>query len=178
MKERQAEKTDSTSQTNKNTKAETYFKEQVKNPGLFFCLNRSDEWNESEAFIRKVLQDYPLLKVLVYYTDGKMESKPVATHLLVTDKKDFNLFGKEKPILKRWLDEQSFDLLIVFAKKENNRCKKLTASINARLKAGRSVDTEPSEDIILGKPGETISYDAFYSELKKYFMLLNIKLLP
>ncbi len=179
MKERQADKTGSTTKTSKNTIAETYFSEQVKNPGLFFCLNRMDEWNETEAFIRKVLQDYPLLKVLVYYADGKMESKPVATHLLVTDKKDFNLFGKEKPVLKQWLNEQSFDLLLIFDRKENERCKKLIASINARLKAGWSVDDEkPSADITLGKPGEIISYDTFYSELKKYFLLLNIKLLP
>lgn len=179
MKVRLEDKTDSAMQTNKSTIAEIYFKEQVKNPGLFFCLNRADEWNETETFIRKVLQDYPLLKVLVYYTDGKMESKPVATHLLVTDKKDFNLFGKEKPVLKRWLDEQSFDLLLVFARKENKRCKNLITSINARLKAGWFVDKEiPSEDITLGNPGEIMSYDTFYGELKKYFMLLNIKLLP
>lgn len=179
MKERQTDNTDFTTLTNKNTITETYFEEQVRNPGLFFCLNRADEWNETEAFIRKVLQEYPKLKVLVYYAGGRMEPKPVAAHLLVIDRKDFNIFGKEKPILKQWLKEQSFDLLLVFAQKENERCKKLLASINARLKAGWSMDNEePSSDITLGKPGEIISYDTFYRELKKYFMLLNIKLLP
>jgi len=179
MKKRQADKADSSLQSNKDTIADAYFKEQVKNPGLLFCLDRMDEWSETEAFIRKMLQDYPQLKALVYYTGGKMESKPEATHLLVTDKKDFNLFGKEKPILKRWLEEQNFDLLLVFAQKENKRCKKLTASLNARLKAGWTIKTEtPWVDISLGKPGEKLSYDIFYRELKTYFKQLNIKLLP
>ncbi len=179
MKERQAERAGSTAQTNNQTTVETYFKEQVKNPGLFFCLHREDEWNETEAFIRKVLHEYPNLKVLVYYTGGRMEPKPVAAHLLVIDRKDFNLFGKEKPVLRQWLKEQGFDLLLVFCRKENERCKKLNTAIKARLKAGWSLDSaEPVEDISLGKPGEEISYDTFYSELKKYFKQMNIKLLP
>ncbi len=179
MKERRVVKAGSTTSTNKNAIAETYFKEQVKNPGLFFCLNRTDEWNETEAFIRKVLQEYPNLKVLVYYTGGRMEPKPVAEHLLVIDRKDFNLFGKEKPVLRQWLKEQSFDLLLVFSRKENEKCKKLKRSIKTRLKAGWSLDlADPLEDISLGKRGEKISYDAFYSELKKYFRQMNIKLLP
>ncbi|VAW28691.1 hypothetical protein MNBD_BACTEROID07-830 [hydrothermal vent metagenome] len=179
MKERQAEKAASAVQTNNDTIAEAYFKEQVKSPGLFFCLNHAEEWNETEAFIRKVLQDYPNLKVLVYYTGGRMEQKPVAAHLLVTDKKDFNLFGKEKPVLKQWLEEQNFDLLIIFSRKENKRCKKLNTVIKARLRVGWSMGSEARmEDISLGKPGEKISYDTFYSELKKYFKQMNIKLLP
>lgn len=179
MKDRQVERAGSASQTNKKTIAESYFKEQVKKPGLFFCLHRADEWNEMEAFIRKVLQEYPNLKVLVYYTGGRMEPKPVAAHLLVIDRKDFNLFGKEKPVLRQWLEEQSFDLLLVFSRKENERCKKLNIAIKTRLRAGWSMDSEaPLEDISLGKPGEKISYDTFYSELKKYFKQMNIKLLP
>lgn len=179
MKERQTEKAGSTTQANKNTTAEAYFKEQVKNPGLFFCLNHAEEWNETEAFIRKVMRDYPNLKVLVYYTGGRVEQKPVAAHLLVTDKKDFNLFGKEKPVLKQWLEEQSFDLLLVLCRKENERSRMLNNAINTRLRVGWSVDAEePLEDISLGKHGEKISYDTFYSELKKYFKQMNIKLLP
>jgi hypothetical protein len=179
MKERQVERATSTAQTSKKTTAETYFKEQVKNPGLFFCLQRADEWNKTEAFIRKVLQEYPNLRALVFYTGGRMETKPVAAHLLVIDRKDFNLFGKEKPVLRQWIEEQSFDLLLVFSRKENERCKKLSLAIKARLKAGWSLDSaEPIEDISLGKPSEKISYDVFYSELKKYFKQMNIKLLP
>ena len=119
------------------------------------------------------------MKGLVYYTGGRMETKPVGGHLLVIDRKDFNLFGKEKPVLRQWLEEQSFDLLLVFSRKENERCKKLNIAIKTRLRAGWSMDSEaPLEDISLGKPGEKISYDTFYSELKKYFKQMNIKLLP
>ncbi len=179
MKERQADGAGSIAQANKKTTAEIYFREQVKNPGLFFCLHQADEWNETEAFIRKVLQEYPNLKVLVYYTGGRMEPKPVAAHLLVIDRKDFNLFGKEKPVLRQWLEEQNFDLLLVFSRKENERCKKLNLAIKTRLRVGWSPDSvEQLEDISIGKSGEKISYDTFYSELKKYFKQMNIKLLP
>ncbi len=177
MKERQAAKTYSAVQTGENTIAEVYFKEQVNNPGLFFCLRKAEEWSEMEVFIRKVLQDFSNLKVLVYYTGGKMEPKPVAAHLLVTDKSDFNLFGKEKPILKQWLEEQNFDLLLVFVRKEDKRCNRMIASVRARLKAGWPLGKEPPlVDISLGKVGERMRYDVFYNELKKYFKQLNIRL--
>lgn len=178
MKDRQGEEPRSKVRINKNTISESYFKEQVKNPGLFFCLNRADEWGEMEVFMRKVLRDYPQLKVLVYYTGGRMESKPVAAHLLVSDKSDFNFFGKEKPILKQWLEEHSFDLLLVFARKEDKRCNRLIASVRARLKAGWPTDIDESLlDITLENPGKKMSYDMFYSELKKYFKQLNIRLI-
>ena len=177
MKERQAAKTRSTVQTDENIIAEVYFKEQVKKPGLIFCLQRTDEWNEVEGFMRKVLRDFPNLKVLVYFAGGRMEPKPVASHLLVTDKSDFNLFGKEKPVLKQWLEEQNFDLLLVFVRKEDKRCNRMMASVRARLKAGWPLGKEPPlVDISLGKPGEQMRYDVFYSELKKYFKQLNIRL--
>ncbi len=179
MKDRQAKIASSPSQTNDNQIAEAYFKEQVKTPGLFFCLHRMEEWNEAEAFVRKVLVDFPNLKVLVYYTGGKMEPKPAAAHLLVTDKSDFNLFGKEKQVLKRWVREHEFDLLFVLSRKRNKRCKVLTTTIKARLKAGwTSAREEVVVDVSLGKPGEKMSYDAFYRTLIKYFKQLNIKLLP
>ncbi len=178
MKERQVKTTGCTQQTNNNPIADAYFKEQVKNPGMIFCLNRQDDWNETEVFIRKVMKDFPGLHVLVYYAGGKMEPKPVATHLLVTDNSDFNLFGKQKPLLKEWLNKHSFDLLLVFARKENKRCNTLVTSVRARLKAGMVVSTKNLPvDISLGKPGEKMSYDLFYSELKKYLKQLNITLL-
>ncbi len=179
IKEKKAEQIISVTKDTDIADDNIYFKKQVKKPGLFFCIDNSDEWRDVEVFVRRVLQDFPVLKVLVFFTGGKMDSKPVAAHLLVTDKKDFNLLGKEKPVLKSWLQEHHFDLLMVMARKDNKRCNKLTAAIKANLKAGLSTNAEvPQVDFSLGKSGGKIDYDAFYSELKKYFKQMNIKLLP
>jgi hypothetical protein len=162
----------------KKKQAESYFLEQVKQPGLFFCLGSPEEWREAEPFIQKVRKEFPELKVLVYHTHGKPEPKPAAPYLLVADKRDFSLLGKEKKPLKQWLSKHRFDLLLVFAKNGDKRCRRLVTGINARLKAGNSLPgEEPWTDITLGKPGTALSYEDFYIELKIYFKQLNIKLL-
>jgi len=179
IKEKGAEPFISAPKDNDIADSDTYFKEQVKKPGLFFSIDNSGEWGDIEAFVRDVLHEYPGLKVLVHYTGGKMESRPVAEHLLVTDKRDFNLFGHQKPALKSWLEDHHFDLLLVFAERENKRSKKIITEINARLKAGWPQESEePLMDISLGKTGERIAYGVFYKQLKSYFKILNIKLLP
>jgi hypothetical protein len=179
MKEKEAEQFVSAAKDNDIADSDAYFKEQVKKPGLFFCIDNSGEWGDVEAFVRDILHEYPNLKVLVYYTGGKMESKPVAEHLLVTDKRDFTLFGRQKPALKSWLADHHFDLLLVFAEKENKRGEKIIMEINARLKAGWPQENEePLVDISLGKVGERMAYNIFYKQLKNYFKRLNIKLLP
>lgn len=179
IKEKEAEQFVSAPKDNDIADSDTYFKEQVKKPGLFFSIDNSGEWGDIEAFVRDILLEYPRLKVLVYYTGGKMESKPVAEHLLVTDKRDFNLFGHQKPALKSWLANHHFDLLLVFAEKENKRSEKIIMEINACLKAGWPQENkEMLVDISLGKIGERIAYGIFYKQLKSYFKRLNIKLLP
>lgn len=176
--EKEAEQLVSATKNNDIADSDAYFKKQVKKPGLFFCIDSSREWGDVEAFMRDVLHEYPGLKVLVYYT-GKMDSKPVAEHLLVTDKRDFDLFGRQKPALKSWLEDHHFDLLLVFAGKENKRCEKIKMEINARLKAGWTQENkELLVDISLGKAGERMAYGIFYKQLKSYFKILNIKLLP
>ncbi len=178
IKEKGAEPFVSATKDNDIADSDAYFKEQVKKPGFFFCIDNSREWGDIEAFVRDVLHEYPGLKVLVYYT-GKMDSKPAAEHLMVTDKRDFNLFGHQKPALKSWLADHHFDLLLVFAGKGNKRCEKITMEINARLKAGWPQEKEePLVDISLGKAGEEMAYSIFYKRLKSYFKILNIKLLP
>ncbi len=172
IKEKEAEQFVSAAKDNDIADSDAYFKEQVKKPGLFFCI-------DVEAFVRVVLHEYPGLKVLVHYTGSKMESKPVAEHLLVTDKRDFDLFGRQKPALKSWLADHHFDLLLVFAGKENKRCEKIMMEIDARLKAGWTQEGEGLlTDISLGKAGERMAYIIFYKQLKSYFKRLNIKLLP
>ena len=179
MKEKEAEQFVSAAKDNDIADSDAYFKEQVKKPGFFFCIDNPEGWGDVEAFVRDVLHEYPGLKVLVYYTGGKMESKPVAEHLLVTDKRDFNLFGRQKPALKSWLTDHHFDLLLAFAGKENKRSEKIMMEINARLKAGWPQENEEMlVDIGLGKSGERIAYGIFYKQLKSYFKILNIKLLP
>lgn len=161
------------------TAAGNYFREQVKKPGLFICLDKSAAWPGAELFIHKVLQEFPELKVLVYYSREKPDFKPAAPHLLVIDKRDFNLFGKEKKTLKQWLSKHRFDLLLVFDKTGDKRCKKVATSIKAKLKAGNRLAGEtPWTDITLDKPDTPLSYEMFYNELKIYFKQLNIKLLP
>ncbi len=179
MKEKEAEQFVSAAKDNDIADSDAYFKEQVKKPGLFFCINNPEEWGDVEAFVRVVLHEYPDMKVLVHYTGGKMGSKPVAEHLLVTDKRDFDLFGRQKAALKLWLADHHFDLLLVFAGKENKRCEKIMMEIDARLKAGWTQESEePLMDISLGKAGEKMAYIIFYKQLKSYFKRLNIKLLP
>lgn len=179
MKEKEAEQFVSAAKDNDIADSDAYFKEQVKKPGLFFCIDSSGEWGDMEAFVRDVLHEYPGLKVLVYYTGGKMESKPVAEHLLVTDKRDFSLFGHQKPALKSWLADHHFDLLLVFAGKKDKRGEKIMMEINARLKVGWPQKSEGLlVDISLGKAGERMNYGIFYKQLKSYFKRLNIKLLP
>ncbi len=177
MKESRVVEANFAVKTDEKNIADNYFKEQVKKPGMFFCLESVEDWQEAEIFIRNFLKDYPQLKVLVYFSGRKTESKPVAMHLLVTDKRDFDLFGREKPLLKTWLKEQHFDLLLVFARNRDKRCCRLATAIKARLKAGWTFNNEePLLDISLGKPGEEMHYDTFYNEFKKYFKQLNLKL--
>jgi len=179
IKEKVAEQFVSAAKDNDIADSDTYFKEQVKKPGLFFCIDNPEEWGNVEAFVRDVLHEYPGLKVLVHYTGRKMESKPVAEHLLVTDKRDFDLFGRQKPALKSWLADHHFDLLLVFAGKENKQCGKIMMGIDAHLKAGWAQESEELlMDISLGKAGERMAYGIFYKQLKSYFKILNIKLLP
>jgi hypothetical protein len=177
MKNHQAEKSGVAQQSDPSAQAQNFFKEQVQHPGILFCIDKPEEWNEAENFSRKMSQEYPSLKVLVFYVHGKADSKSVAPHLLVVDKRDFTLLGKEKQPLKQWLKENYFDLLLVFTGKSNKRCRKLSAAVRAKLKAGRVIKgEEPWLDITLGKPQEKLSYDAFYQELKIYFKQLNIHL--
>ena len=157
---------------------DNYFTEQVKKPGLLICLSSPGEWHEAQLFFQKVLQEFPELKILVYHARGKPDPKPEAPYLLVADKRDFTLFGKKKKPLKQWLSRHHFDLLLVFAKNGDKRCRKLATDIRAKLKAGNSLPgEEPWADLTLGKPGAVLSYDDFYKELKTYFKQLNIKLL-
>ena len=177
MKERGAGSARVSLQTAEKDTAEVYFKKQVKNPGLFFCLYDTDEWPETEAFMRKVMQEYPNLKVLIYFAGGKMEPKPAAMNMLVADKTDFNLFGKAKPVLRQWLQGQKFDLLLVFDSKGNERFRKIVVAVESQLKAGWRTGKElPLTDISLSKPGEMLRYDAFYNALKQYFKQLNIRM--
>ena len=177
MKEREAGSARVSAQTAEKDTAEVYFKKQVRYPGLFFCLYDTDEWPETEVFMRKVMQEYPNLRVLIYFAGGKMEPKPAAMHMLVADKTDFNLFGKAKPVLRQWLQGQKFDLLLVFDPKGNERFRKIVAAVASRLKAGwRTGPGMPLTDISLSKPGEILRYDAFYNALKQYLKQLNIRL--
>ncbi len=178
MKNKQGETADSVLHEREVEKAEIYFQQQVKHPGLLICLEKTDEWNAAESFIRKVQKEFPEMRALVYYTRGTQESKPVAAHLLVADKKDFTLFGKEKKPLKQWLSENRFDLLLVVAKTNDARCRKLAGTIKAKLRVGNTPRGEtPWTDISLKTSGKTINYDDFYRDLKIYFKQLNIKLL-
>lgn len=177
MKKNQAVAADTVFKPQEQEKAEVYFREQVKRPGLLICLYKPEEWGEAESFIRKISEEFPALEVLVYFARGKPEPKPEAQHLMVIDKKDFTLFGNGKKPLKQWLTGHYFDLLLIFAAKENARCKKLAVSVKARLKAGNAITGGvPWADLTLGKAGETMHYEDFYKALKIYFKQLNIRL--
>ncbi len=177
MTEKMAKITETIPETATGPNIEAYFKEQVRQPGLFFCIHNAEQWPLAEKFIRKGLSDFPQLKALIYITQGKMEPKPAAAHFYIADKTDFNLFGKEKPALKRWIAQHPFDLLLVFSKKENKRCRKLGISLKARLKAGMAgKDEKPWTDLNLGIPEGEWDYDGFYKAVKTYFKQLNIKL--
>lgn len=179
MKEKQEETSGSVLHESEIEKAGVYFRQQVKHPGLFICLDKAEEWNAAETFIRKVQKEFPEMRALVYYTRGNPVPKPVSAHLLVADKKDFTLFGKEKKPLKQWLSENGFDLLLVVAKTNDARCRKLAGTIKAKLKVGNTPERETSwTDISLETGGKPINYDDFYKDLKIYFKQLNIKLLP
>ena len=159
--------------------AEAYFKAQVRHPGLFFCIDKPEQWEKTARFIQKVLKEFPRLKVLAYFSYKKPVLPPEAEHLTVIDKNDFNWLRKEKPTLKSWLRKNQFDLLLVFVRQHSQRCKKLTFSIHARLKAGPArSETEQWCDITLENKQKDWSYDQFYNDLKIYFKQLNIKLHP
>ncbi len=176
MKEKTAKKEKTDAQSATGTNVDSYFYGQVHRLGFLFCI-KSEEWTETEQFIRKVQQDFPPLEVLVYFTQGKTEPKPAAPHLFVADKRDFNLFGKEKTELKQWLARHQFDLLVVFCKNEDKRCRKLGLSIKAKLRAGRTTHSaKPWTDLILGKADGALDNEGFYKALKSYFKQLNIKL--
>ena len=158
---------------------DAYFQAQVRRPGLFFCLDKAEQWKEAENFVRDVVAELPRLKVLVYLSRGKWETRPESPYLLATDKRDFHLFlGKEKQALKQWISGQDFDLLLVFAHQPGKRCKKLALSLPAKLTAGwpPSETEEPWFDITLEKPKGEPRYSRFYKTLKKYFKQLNINL--
>jgi hypothetical protein len=177
MKKKSIEKFTNPPDARQVEEANAYFREQVKRPGLLFCLEHPDERASAADFIRKVKKDFPGAEILIFFSKGKAEPDGRVSDILLFDKRRFNWAGRLKKEVKKQLKTKNFDLFIIFAKKEDKRCRKLTAIVNAALTAGYDLQTEnPWPDISLGNPAGEWHYDDFFTELKLYFKQLNIKL--
>jgi hypothetical protein len=177
MKEKGKEKATSGHENHSELLINAYFKEQIKKPGLLFCLPDISRRDDTESFIRQVLKEFPQAEALIYFDQKKAEPKPEGSHFLAIDKRDFSFFGKEKTVLKKWLSVHHFDLLLIFADKETDRCFRLIKGIKAKLKAANGIRIENLPvDITLKNTGKQGDYQAFYKAFKAYFKQLNIKL--